>query len=235
MTKTGGRVALVVFACAGTALTAQQPQPPHKPDHMEHRFDDPAEYAKSFDDPARDAWQMPARIIDTLALSPTASVADIGSGTGYFTVRLAKAVPRGAVYTVDIEPAMLEHVRKRAAAEKLWRTSYRPVNRHEPEAAQASGSGDRRRYLPSPAEPLDLLRDLRKSLAPAAASRSSTSGRTRPRDRRPSSASRRTRSSGRWRRRGNGSTRGTTSCRGSTFWCSAPTASPRAFCGLAPS
>ena len=96
----------IAFACFGLALRAQQPQP-GKPDHMQHRFDDPDRYAKSFDDPARDAWQMPSRVIETLALSPTASVADIGAGTGYFSVRLAKAIPGGTVYAVDVEPSMV--------------------------------------------------------------------------------------------------------------------------------
>jgi ubiquinone/menaquinone biosynthesis C-methylase UbiE len=86
---------------------------------MDHRFDDPEKYAKSFDDPARDAWQMPDRVIEALKLSPTASVADIGAGTGYFTVRLAKAVPRGTVYAVDVEPKMLDYLRKRAAGAGL--------------------------------------------------------------------------------------------------------------------
>jgi cyclopropane fatty-acyl-phospholipid synthase-like methyltransferase len=102
----------------------QQPAPAHehptaKPDHMEHRFDDPERYAKSFDSPERDAWQMPGRVIEALNLAADASVADIGAGTGYFTVRLAKAAPRGTVYAVDIEPSMLEHIRKRAEAEQL--------------------------------------------------------------------------------------------------------------------
>jgi len=98
---------------------AQQHHPQSAPDHMEHRFDDPERYAKSFDDPARDAWQLPARVIDALALSPTASVADIGAGTGYFSVRIAKAIPRGTVYAVDVEPSMVEYVRKRAAGDGL--------------------------------------------------------------------------------------------------------------------
>lgn len=110
-------LAAVAFHYPGLAATAQQQQPP--PDHMEHRFTDPEQYAKSFDDPARDGWQMPARVIDALKVSPDASVADIGAGTGYFTVRLAKVVPRGTVYAVDVEPSMLEHIRKRAAAEHL--------------------------------------------------------------------------------------------------------------------
>lgn len=102
-----------------TAAGAQQPPAPAKPDHMHHRFDDPERYAKSFDDPARDAWQMPERVIAALELQPAASVADLGAGTGYFSVRLAKAVPKGTVYAVDIEPAMLAHIEKRASAAGL--------------------------------------------------------------------------------------------------------------------
>ncbi len=39
-------------------------------DHMQHSFADAERYAKSFDDPARDAWQMPDRVIGALALKP---------------------------------------------------------------------------------------------------------------------------------------------------------------------
>ena len=111
---------LALCAIATVNGTAQQHPPGHqqpaKPDHMHHRFDDPERYAKSFDDPARDAWQMPDQVITALKLSPDASVADLGAGTGYFSLRLAKAVPGGTVYAVDIEPAMLGHIAKRAAA-----------------------------------------------------------------------------------------------------------------------
>jgi SAM-dependent methyltransferase len=107
-------LAAILCACLAAALTAQHAPAPGKPDHMDHRFDDPERYAKSFDDPARDAWQMPARVIEALKLAEDASVADIGSGTGYFSLRFAKVVPRGTVYAVDIEPKMLEYVRTRA-------------------------------------------------------------------------------------------------------------------------
>jgi ubiquinone/menaquinone biosynthesis C-methylase UbiE len=109
----------VAFVCLGLTAAAQPHQPGTKPDHMQHRFDDPARYAKSFDDPARDAWQMPSRVIEALALPPGASVADVGAGTGYFTVRLAKAIPGGTVYAVDVEPSMLDHIRKRALGDGL--------------------------------------------------------------------------------------------------------------------
>jgi ubiquinone/menaquinone biosynthesis C-methylase UbiE len=112
-------VAAVLVGSLASAAAAPQQQPQGKPDHMHHRFDDPAQYAKSFDDPAREAWQMPERVIDALQLAADAAVADIGAGTGYFSVRLARTVPRGTVYAVDIEPSMLEHVRQRATAAGL--------------------------------------------------------------------------------------------------------------------
>lgn len=80
------------------------------------RFDDAARWAAVFDDPARDEWQHPQDIIRGLELTPDAIVADIGAGTGYFSARLAQALPRGKVYAADIEPAMVVHLRDRFAA-----------------------------------------------------------------------------------------------------------------------
>ena len=94
-------------------------QKPGAMDHMDHKFDDPERYAKSFDDPARDAWQMPARVIEALALKPGQKVADVGAGTGYFSVRLARAAAAPKVFAVDLEPKMVEHLTTRAAAEGL--------------------------------------------------------------------------------------------------------------------
>lgn len=77
-----------------------------------HRFKDPEKWAKVFDNPSRDKWQKPDAVIK--ALAPDARVVDIGAGTGYFTVRLARAVPHGKVIAVDIEPAMLKYIDHRA-------------------------------------------------------------------------------------------------------------------------
>ena len=87
-------------------------------DHMEHRFD-PAESAKNFDDPARDAWQLPDRVIAALNLKRGQIVADIGAGTGYFSIRLAKSKASPKVYAADIEPSMVSYLRERAAKEGL--------------------------------------------------------------------------------------------------------------------
>ena len=89
-------------------------------EHGSHRsFDDADEWARRFEDPKRDAWQRPDEVIRLLALAPDAKVADIGSATGYFPVRVAKVVPRGHVYGVDIESSMVEYLARRAQREGL--------------------------------------------------------------------------------------------------------------------
>ena len=91
----------------------------HGSEPMHRRFDDAERWAKVFDDPARDAWQKPDEVIRTLRLPAEASVADLGSGTGYFAVRLARALPQGRVYGADLEADMVRHLNARAAREKL--------------------------------------------------------------------------------------------------------------------
>lgn len=101
---------------------AQNHQPgtmEHKPDHIEHSFADAERYAKSFDDPARDGWQMPDRVIAALGLQSGQAVADIGAGTGYFTVRLARTPGVAKVFAVDVETSMVDYVRARSAREGL--------------------------------------------------------------------------------------------------------------------
>jgi len=107
-------LAALVFLPAALLASPQQ-----TPDHMERHFDNAAEWAKEFDDPARDAWQMPARVIEALGLKPGQAVADIGAGTGYFSSRLAHAAATPTVYAVDIEPSMIEYLKARAAREGL--------------------------------------------------------------------------------------------------------------------
>jgi SAM-dependent methyltransferase len=84
-----------------------------------HSFGNAETWAKEFDDPARDAWQKPDEILDALQFARTVSVADIGAGTGYFSARIAKRVPDGKVFAVDIEPDMVRYLGERAHRERL--------------------------------------------------------------------------------------------------------------------
>jgi SAM-dependent methyltransferase len=117
---------------ATAAPAAPAPTPAHAahdghpagPEHEHHstarhdppdKFANPEQWAKVFDDPKRDAWQRPDDVIRELRLQPDDVVADLGAGTGYFTVRIAKAVPKGKVYGIDLSQAMLDWIEKRAA------------------------------------------------------------------------------------------------------------------------
>jgi predicted methyltransferase len=108
--------ALVLLALAGLLpgpAAAQAPQT------HQHSFGDAEKWSKVFDDPERDAWQKPHEVIQALALKPNAVIADIGAGTGYFSVRLANMTPQGRVYGVDTEPDMVKHLAERARREGL--------------------------------------------------------------------------------------------------------------------
>lgn len=108
------RVSLLLLMLMLTAPAVAQS--PHSHDHS---FGDAEKWAKVFDDPARDSWQKPHQVIQALALKPDAVVADIGSGTGYFTLRFAHMVPKGRVYGLDIEPDMVKYLAERAKREGM--------------------------------------------------------------------------------------------------------------------
>jgi len=69
---------------------------------------------------SRDEWQQPDRVMDDLGLKPGDTVADVGCGSGYFTLLLATAVrEKGRVWAVDISLEALKEVRQRVEREKV--------------------------------------------------------------------------------------------------------------------
>jgi ubiquinone/menaquinone biosynthesis C-methylase UbiE len=107
-------VVALALGCAGLVPGQAHAQAPHT---HEHSFSGAEHWAEVFDDPSRDTWQKPDQVIEALALKPEATVADIGAGTGYFSVRLGHSLPRGRVYAVDIEPDMVKYLAERAKRE----------------------------------------------------------------------------------------------------------------------
>lgn len=77
-------------------------------------------YIQQLESPARAAWQKPDEVLSALRLLRGETVADIGAGSGYFSVLFAREVGKeGKVLAVDIEPGMLAFLEKRAREGKL--------------------------------------------------------------------------------------------------------------------
>ena len=75
--------------------------------------------------PGREDEEASTKAIEMMQLKPTDVVADIGAGTGYFSFRIAKRVPRGKVLAEDIDEQMLKDIRTAMSANKL--TNVEPV------------------------------------------------------------------------------------------------------------
>ena len=70
------------------------------------------------DAPDRDLWQRPDQIMDALGIADASAVADIGAGSGWFTIRLARRVgPRGIVYAEDVQKEMITALSRRVSRE----------------------------------------------------------------------------------------------------------------------
>jgi ubiquinone/menaquinone biosynthesis C-methylase UbiE len=76
--------------------------------------------------PEREMEEEPDKALDALQLTRGSSVADVGAGSGYFTVRMAERVgPDGRVYAVDIQPEMLRLLGERLKRGRI--TNVTPV------------------------------------------------------------------------------------------------------------
>jgi SAM-dependent methyltransferase len=82
----------------------------------------------------RDAYQKPEEVMHALALRPGEKVADVGAGTGYFAVRVARAVgPGGVVWAVDIAQELLDYLARRAQEEGLSNVRIVKVSPDDPQ------------------------------------------------------------------------------------------------------
>lgn len=104
---------------------------------MHHSFAGAEQWAERWDSAERDAWQKPEAVIAAMKLAPDARIADIGAGTGYFTMRFARAVPAGKVYAIDIEPDMVRYLGERAQREGLANVEVVAAEPNDPKLSQA--------------------------------------------------------------------------------------------------
>jgi len=123
-----------------------------------------------FEYPGRDKRLHIDRVMELLSIAPGKSVADIGAGSGWFTVRAAARVgPAGQVYAEDINPKAIDYISNRAAKENL--TNIHPILGAVDDAKLPRSSVDAVLILKSYhefAHPIPLMKRLKSSLHPGA-------------------------------------------------------------------
>jgi ubiquinone/menaquinone biosynthesis C-methylase UbiE len=123
-----------------------------------------------FDSPGREDRLQINRVMDVLGVSPGKSVADIGAGSGWFTVRAAKRVAAaGAVYAVDINPESVRYIGDRSRKEGLQ--NVKTILGQPDNALLPASSVDAVLLLKTyheVARPVTLLQNLRAALRPGA-------------------------------------------------------------------
>ena len=123
-----------------------------------------------FDDPGRDERLQITRVMDMLGIEPGKNVADIGAGSGWFTVRAARRLTgSGTVYAVDINPEAIHYIDQRTKKEHLQNIKTILSKPDDPELpADSIDAVLLLKTYHEVAHPVVLLRNLRSSLKPGA-------------------------------------------------------------------
>jgi ubiquinone/menaquinone biosynthesis C-methylase UbiE len=123
-----------------------------------------------FDSPGREERLQINRVMDVLGIVPGKVVADVGAGSGWFTVRAARRVGGGGlVYAVDINPKAIRYVEERAKKEEL--RNVKTILGKADDPMLPAGSVDAVLLLKTyheVAQPIALLQNLRAALRPGA-------------------------------------------------------------------
>src|SRR5919198_4451861 len=118
--------------------------------------------------PDREEWQQPIRIMDALGIGDGSVVADLGAGSGWFTIRLASRVgPNGTVYAEDIQRPMIQAINVRVESlgiKNVHTVLGTPSDPHLPQPVDAVLIVDAYHEME---QPVPLLRNVARSLKPA--------------------------------------------------------------------
>jgi SAM-dependent methyltransferase len=119
-----------------------------------------------FDVPGRDERLQISRVMDLLAIQPGKIVADIGAGSGWFTVRAARRLASsGTVYAVDINPEAIQYIDRRAKKEQLHNIKTILSKPDDPQLpADSVDAALLLKTYHEVAHPITLLSNLRSSL-----------------------------------------------------------------------
>jgi SAM-dependent methyltransferase len=165
------RARLVLLILLGIVVAQAPAQSPKGPAAENRKTSTPYTGDLSiFDSPGRDQRLQINRVMDILSIAPGKIVADIGAGSGWFSVRAARRVaPAGTVYAVDINPEATRYIDRRAAKEGVHNVTTILSQADDPmlPAAKVDAVLLLKTYH-EVAQPVQLLHNLRAALAPGA-------------------------------------------------------------------
>jgi len=164
-------IALVLLSCFIASVDAQNAAKAPASSAGQRKTSEPYTGDLSiFETPGREDRLQIDRVMEILSIAPGKSVADIGAGSGWFTVRAAKRVgTAGVVYAVDINPEAVRYIDERARKEQL--PNVKTILSKPDDPLLPGHSVDAVLLLKTyheVAQPVVLLRNLRSSLRPGA-------------------------------------------------------------------
>jgi ubiquinone/menaquinone biosynthesis C-methylase UbiE len=117
--------------------------------------------------PDRAQWQKPDLIMDALSIADGSVVAELGAGSGWFTVHLSRRIgPNGVVYAEDIQPEMIELIRRKIQIEGLPNVAPILGTAKDPRLPRGLDAALFVDTYPEIEDPVTLLRNVATSLKP---------------------------------------------------------------------
>ena len=123
---------IVALALANSHLATTHAQSQSAPQPRHGRLFPPQDLGL-LEQPDRALWQKPDQIMDAVHVADGSTVADIGAGAGWFTIRLAQRVgPKGMVYAQDVQGLFLGAIKRRVQREGLQNVETRQAHGNDP-------------------------------------------------------------------------------------------------------
>ena len=165
ISRVRGAAVLLGMMMGAAPIWAQAPATPQRPTSTPYSGD-----LSIFEYPDRDQKLQPEKIMDLMHVKAGSTFADLGAGSGWFTIRAAKRVgSTGTVYAEDINPKAIQFIEQRAAKEKL--ANIKTVLGTPDDAKLPDHAIDDVLLLKvyhEIARPIPFMQKLRESLAPGA-------------------------------------------------------------------
>ncbi len=100
-------------------------------------FEETEKYIQFLEREDRKIWQKPEEVVESMALTGSERIFDIGAGSGYFTFPMSQKLTTGRVFAGDVEPEMIRHIHHTAMSKGIENIEVRLISQTAPEVPEA--------------------------------------------------------------------------------------------------